>query len=53
MTPPESSLFDLPDCLLRLSFLAKLVVAGQCAGSFLDSAFYHVCFATHDGDSFP
>jgi hypothetical protein len=38
--------------LVRLSILAKLLVSDQRAGSFLDSAFHHVCLATHDGNSF-
>ena len=45
-------LFSLPDRLVGLSFVTKLVVAGQCPGGFLDSTFYHVCLATHDGDSY-
>jgi hypothetical protein len=45
-------LLGLADCLIGLSFLAKLVVSGQRAGGLLDSALHHVCLATHDGDSF-
>ena len=45
-------LLGLPDCLVGLSFVAQLVVAGQRAGGFLDSAFHDVCLATHDDDSF-
>jgi hypothetical protein len=45
-------LFGLPDYLVGLSFRAKLVVASQRTGGFLDSTFYYVCLATHDGDSF-
>jgi hypothetical protein len=46
-------LLGLPDYLLGLSFVTKLVVAGQRSGGFLDSTFYHVCFATHDANFFP
>ena len=40
------SLLGLADCLVGPSFFAKLVVAGQRAGGFLDSTFHYVCLAT-------
>jgi hypothetical protein len=45
-------LLGLPDRLIGLSFVAKLVVAGHGASGFFDSAFHYVCFAAHDSDSF-
>ena len=45
-------LLGFPDCLVSLSFLAKLVITGQCAGSFLNPTFHYVCLATLDYDSF-
>jgi hypothetical protein len=47
-----NGLLGVADRLVGPSLRAKLVVAGQCASSFLDSTFRHVCFATHNGDSF-
>src|ERR1700682_5084162 len=44
-------LLDLADRLVGLALRAKLVIAGQRAGSFLEPAFHHVCLATHDGVS--
>jgi hypothetical protein len=44
-------LLGLPDGLVGLSFLAKFVVTGQCAGGFLNPAFHYICLATHDDDS--
>ena len=38
-------LLGLADRLVGPSFSAKPVIAGQCASSFLDSTFRHVCFA--------
>jgi hypothetical protein len=45
-------LLRLPDCLVGLSFVALLAVAGQGARGFLDSPFHNVCFTAHDGDAF-
>ena len=46
-----NSLLGLADRLVGPSFCAKPVIAGQCAGSFPDPTFRHVCLATHDNDS--
>jgi hypothetical protein len=36
----------------RRTLSSRIVVARHRAGSFLDSAFHHVCLATHDGATY-